>query len=201
VPLPARRQAGFSLIEIIVALLVAIILLAVSMPLFLRAYRWYRLTDEAEQMANILRTTRYQAIRLNKQVNCVIQPYSGGDPTVTLSASMTDASGNVLTSLGTGTMVLFGLNGTLVSVGTVPGGGTPPSNANLGSTVPTALPPTGGTVQFDARGAVISPTGVNIFYMASPAAADAGFRAVVLMTAGSIQIWSIDASGNWQEIR
>ena len=197
VPLPTRRQAGFSLTELIVALLVAVILLAVSMPLFLRAYRWYQLTNAAHQMADILRLTRYQAIRLNKQVNCVVQPYAA-DPTM-MSASMTDASGNALTSLGAATTVLLGPTGNLVASGSVPG--SLPASANLGSTVPVSFSPTGGTIQFDARGAVIAPSGVNVFYLANQGAPDAGYRAVLLMPAGSIQIWSIDSSGNWQEQR
>jgi len=36
------------------------------------------------QMADILRLTRYDAIRLNKQVNCQVQQTYGGDPTLTL---------------------------------------------------------------------------------------------------------------------
>jgi prepilin-type N-terminal cleavage/methylation domain-containing protein len=132
--LPVRRQAGFSLIELVVAVLVAVILLAVALPMFLRAYRSYQLTNASRQVADILRLTRYQAIRLNKPVNCVFQPYSG-DSTMT-SASMTDASGNSLTGIGTGTTVLLGLNGNLVDAGSVPGGGALPGSANLGSTVP-----------------------------------------------------------------
>ena len=49
-------------------------------------------------MADIVRLTRYEAIRLNRIVNCVIQP-DPGDPTMT-HASMTDVSGNPLTGLG-----------------------------------------------------------------------------------------------------
>jgi len=199
VPLPTRRQAGFSLTELVVALLVAMILMAVSMPLFLRAYRWYQLTNAAHQMADILRLTRYEAIRLDKQVNCVVQPYTA-DPTM-MSASMTDASGNALTGIGAATTVLLGSTGSLVASGSVPGSGSLPTGANLGSTVPVSFSPTGGTIQFDARGAVIAPSGVNVFYLANQGAPDAGYRAVLLMPAGSIQIWSIDSSGNWQEQR
>jgi len=199
VPLPARRQAGFSLIELIVALLVAVILLAVALPMFLRAYRSYQLTNASRQVADILRLTRYEAIRLNKQVNCVFQPYSG-DPTM-MSASMTDSVGNALAGIGAATTVLLGVTGNLVAAGSVPGGGALPGSANLGSAVPVSFPPTGGIIQFDARGSVISPAGVNAFYLASQAAPDAGYRAVILMPSGSMEIWSIDSSGNPQELR
>ena len=198
-PLPVRRQAGFSLIELIVAVLVAVILLAISLPIFIRAIRSYQLTNASRQVADILRLTRYEAIRLNKQVNCVFQPYSG-DSTM-MSGSMTDASGNALTGIGSGTTILLGVNGNLVAAGSVPGGGALPGSAHLGSAALTGFPPAGGTIQFDARGSVISPAGVNAFYLASQAAPDAGYRAVVLMPSGSMEIWSIDSSGNPQELR
>jgi prepilin-type N-terminal cleavage/methylation domain-containing protein len=198
VPLPARRRAGFSLIELVVALLVAVILLSVALPMFLRAYRSYQLTNAARQMADILRLTRYQAIRLNAQANCVIQPFPAD--TTMLSASMTDAHGNPLTGLGA-TTVLLGSYGSLVSAGSVPGAGVFPAQAGLNGTTPVGMAPGGGTVQFDARGAVIAPATVSAFYMASAAAPDAGYRAVLLMPSGAIQIWSTDSSGNWQEQR
>jgi prepilin-type N-terminal cleavage/methylation domain-containing protein len=200
VPLPARRQNGFSLAELVVALLVAVILVAVSLPLFLRAYRSYQLSNAARQVADILRLSRYQAIRLNKPVICVFGPFSG-DATMT-SASMTDASGTPLTGLAAATIVL-GSTGNLVASSAVPGNGTFPTQANLGSMVPTSFSPAGGSVKFDARGAVMFPPNVNAyaFYLASAAAPDAGYRAVLLLSAGSMQIWVIDASGNWEEQR
>jgi len=55
-------------------------------------------------------------------------------------------------------------------------------------------------ITFDARGAVTSAN-VNAFYLSSAIAPDAGYRAVLLMTAGSIQIWTADPSGYWQQVR
>jgi prepilin-type N-terminal cleavage/methylation domain-containing protein len=195
--LPGKRQAGFSLTEIVVALAVAVILLAVSLPIFLRAYHSYQLSSAARQLADILRLTRYEAIRLNKQVNCVIQPYSG-DASMT-SASMTDSSGNALTGIGAAT-VLFGISGNLVNQGSVPAVTAMLTASNIGS-MPTQSWPAGVPVKFDARGAVVPPTNVNVFYLASSVAPDAGYRAVLLMPAGAIQIWSGDATGNWEELR
>ena len=60
-------------------------------------------------------------------------------------------------------------------------------------------------VTFDARGAVISGDVnvfyVNVFYLGSTIAPEAGYRAVLLMPAGSIQIWTADPSGYWQQVR
>jgi prepilin-type N-terminal cleavage/methylation domain-containing protein len=193
----ARRDSGFSLTELVVAMAVAMILMAVAMPYFLRAYHFYQLSNAATQMADILRLTRYEAIRLNRSVDCVIQPDSG-NPTMT-RASMTDVNGNALTGVSA-RVTLLGSGGNLIDAGSVPGAGSLPAAAALGATTPTAVPPAGGTLQFDPRGALI-PANITVFYLNSPGSPDSGFRAVLLMPAGSIQIWSGDSAGNWQQTR
>ncbi|HET7106025.1 MAG TPA: GspH/FimT family pseudopilin [Candidatus Acidoferrum sp.] len=193
----ARRVSGFSLAELVVAMAMAMILMAVGLPYFLRAYRSYQLSSAATQMADILRLTRYEAIRLNKVAACLIRP-DPGDPTMT-NASMTDANGNALTGLGS-RVVLLGSGGNLVNPGSVPGASSLPSAAALGATTPTAIPPGGGTVQFDARGAVTSGN-VTVVYLNAAGSPESGYRAVLLMPSGSIQIWTGDSTGSWQQLR
>jgi len=192
-----RRVSGFSLTELVVAMAVAMILMAVGLPYFLRAYRSYQLSNAATQMADILRLTRYEAIRLNRIANCVVRP-DAIDPTMT-NASMTDVNGNALTGLGS-RAVLLGSGGNLVNAGSVPGASSLPAAAALGATTPTAVSPSGSTVQFDARGAVTTGN-VTVVYLNAPGSPESGYRAVLLMPAGSIQIWTGDSSGNWQQMR
>jgi Tfp pilus assembly protein FimT len=189
--------SGFSLTELVVALAVGMVLMAVATPSFLRAYHAYQLTAAATQVADMLRLTRYEAIRLNRQVNCVVQPDTT-DPTMT-QAAMTDKSGNPLTGNGA-RVVLLGSSGNLVDAGSVSGASNLPAAANLGATVPVAVPPAGAIIRFDARGALLSGN-VDVFYLNSPNSTDAGYRAVLLTPAGSIQIWSGDNSGNWLQLR
>jgi prepilin-type N-terminal cleavage/methylation domain-containing protein len=195
----SRRFSGFSLTELVVALAVGLILMAVATPSFLRAYHSYQLNAAATQVADILRLTRYEAIRLNKQVNCVVQPDST-DPTLT-RAFMTDKSGNPLSGISA-RVIMLNNSGNLVAAGSVPGATVLPTTANLGATVPVSVPPAGATIPFDARGSLMSGN-VDVFYLSSPNAPDAGFRAVLMMPAGSIQIWTADttSSGNWQQLR
>jgi type IV fimbrial biogenesis protein FimT len=193
----ARRVSGFSLTELVVAMAVAMILMAVSLPAFLRAYHSYQLNNAATQVADIVRLTRYEAIRLNRTVNCVIRP-DATDPTMT-DASMTDVNGNPLIGVAS-RMIVLGPSGNLVASGSVPGASSLPSLAALGATTPAAVPPAGGTVQFDARGALTAGN-VTVFYLNAPGSPDSGFRAVLLMPAGSIQIWSDDTAGNWHQVR
>ena len=195
-------QPGFSLTELVVTLAVALILMAIGLPAFLRAYHSYQLTNAASQMADILRLTRYEAIRLNKQVNCQIQQGYNGDPTLTLVWADSNPNPNQDQS-GVHDpdekMILFGSSGNLVDPGSVPQTGALLAQAVAGVT-PSAPSPTSGVVTFDARGAVI-PANVNAFYLGSPVAPEAGYRAILLMPAGSIQIWTADATGNWQQVR
>src|ERR1700693_6269338 len=71
--------AGFSLTELVVVLAVAMILMAVGLPSFMRAYHFYQLSSAATQVADMLRLARYDAIRRNMNMNCVFQ-VSGTDP-------------------------------------------------------------------------------------------------------------------------
>jgi type IV fimbrial biogenesis protein FimT len=190
------REYGFSLTELVVTLAVALILMAIGLPAFLRAYHSYLLTNSASQMADILRLSRYEAIRLNKQGNCQIQQTYAGDPTLTLVWADSNHNGQQDTGEK---MILLGSSGNLVDPGTVPGTGSLLSQAVSGVT-PNTPSPTSGVITFDARGAV-TPPNVNAFYLGSAIAPDAGYRAVLLMPAGSIQIWTADPSGYWQQLR
>src|SRR5260221_4500780 len=177
----ARRVSGFSLTELVVAMAVAMILMAVSLPAFLRAYHSYQLNNAATQVADIVRLTRYEAIRLNRTVNCVIRP-DGTDPMMT-DASMTDVKGNALTGMSS-RMIVLGPSGNLVDSGSVTGASSLPSAAALGATTPAAVPPAGGTVQFDAPGPLASGN-VTAFYLNAPRPPPNGFPARLLLPAAS----------------
>ena len=194
-----RRDSGFSLTELVVALAVGLILMGVAMPSFLHAYRSYQLSNAAIQVSDILRLARYEAIRWNKPISCVFQP-NPTDSTM-MQASLQDSNGNPLTGISA-KIILLGPAGNLVDAAVVPGASTLPSAAALGATIPVSVPPAGATLQFDARGALTSGN-VDVFYLNSPGVPDIGYRAVLLMPAGSIQIWTGDSSstGKWQQMR
>jgi Tfp pilus assembly protein FimT len=193
-----KRHAGFSLTELVVAVAVAMILMAIALPAFLRAYHSYELSSAANQVADILRLTRYEAIRLNKPIACIIQPSAEGPGMTNL---WTDSNGNNVMD-PTEKTILLGNTGNLVESGGVPN--TTGLLANAVGAIATTAPPPGGTsIWFDARGALTPPTNenINVFYLASGIAPEAGYRAVLLMPAGSIQVWTGDVTGNWQQVR
>jgi prepilin-type N-terminal cleavage/methylation domain-containing protein len=194
--LSARRQRGFSLTELIVALIVAMILMAIGLPAFLRAYRTYQLNSAARQVADILRLARYEAIRMNTSVQCIVQATGGNPPTTNI---WVDSNGNG-TLDPTEKMILLGAGGNLIDGGSVPGTSSLLASA-VGPMTTNAPSPALSGVWFDARGAVKPPTAVTVYYLSSVLAPDAGYRAVFLAPAGSIQIWASDVTGNWQQLR
>jgi len=179
-------------------LLIAMVLLAIGLPAFLRMWHTIQLSDAANRVADILRLTRYEAIRQNKPIACIIQP-SGANPGMTVM--WVDSNPNTPSTLDpTEQRILLGNGGNLLPAGSVPN--TSGLIAQAVGTVGTTNPSPGGPpVWFDARGAVKPPTSVNVFYLNSLAAPEVGFRAVLLMPAGSLQIWSADTSGNWTVVR
>src|SRR5438309_11911679 len=65
---------GFSMIELVVVLVGILITSAITAPSFMRAYQYYQVSNAATSMANVIKYTRYEAIRLNTPINCVIGP-------------------------------------------------------------------------------------------------------------------------------
>ena len=199
---PVKERAGFSLTELVIALAVAMVLLAAGLPAFLRAYRLYELNNAAREVADILRLARYEAIRLNTPVQCVIQA-SGSNPGYT--NIWVDSNPNLILDPRE-KMVLLDSSGNLVDGGSVPGTSSLISTA-VGSFAVTTPSPTSSGVWFDARGAVKPPTGMNVsatvtvYYLTSALAPDAGYRAVLLMPAGSLEIWAADSTGSWHQLR
>ena len=191
-----RRQSGISLLELVLVLAIAMVLMAVGVPAFLRMYHSIQLTDAANQVGNILRLARYEAIKQNKTIKCIFQPSS-------TNAGMTvfwvDSNQSGIQD-PTEQMILLKNEGNVVNPGSVPNTSGLIGQANLGSIVPYPQVPNGGTIAFDSRGAV-QLLNVNIFYLANANAPEVGFRAVLLMPTGSLQIWSADASGNWTAVR
>ena len=191
-----RRQSGISLLELVLVLGIAMVLLAMGLPAFLRMLHVIQLSSGATQVGDILRQARYAAISQNKSVRCIFQP-SSTNPGMTVFWVDSNWNG---TQDPTEPMVLLTIEGNLVDPASVPNTAGLISLAALGTAGTTPQAPGGGTIAFDARGAV-SPLNVNIFYLGNGNAPEVGFRAVLLMPTGSLQIWSADTSGNWTAVR
>ena len=188
-----NSTSGFSMIELVAVLAVMFVMFAIGVPSFVRAYRTYQLDNTASQVEGILKSTRSSAIRLNTQVNCVIQVAAG-------QTHMWADSNNDGIEQSTEKQILLSGNVNLVAAGVVPN--TAGLAAAIGVPVLTATPLNGVVDRFDGRGAANpAAPAVYVLYVGNTAIPTAGYRAVVLMPSGSIQVWSADSAGNWHQPR
>jgi prepilin-type N-terminal cleavage/methylation domain-containing protein len=183
--IPSR---GFSLVEVVIAMAVILILSAIALPAFVSAYRTYELTDAATQFAGLLKFTRFEAIRLNKTVNCVIQQVASVPPVTNIWAD-SDVDG---VEDPTEKQLLFSGAVNLVPAAAVPNA----AGLAAAAGVPALADGTAIPFGFDRRGAV-NPPQVYAFYLTNLNDTSVGARAVILLPSGSIQIWKADSLGNW----
>jgi prepilin-type N-terminal cleavage/methylation domain-containing protein len=190
----ARKETvpvrGYSVVELLVSLAIISVFAAIVSPSLIRTYRSSQMDDAAGQVAGILKFTRSQAIRRNTTVNCVNN--GGGGTAVMWSDDNGDGVAQntekqiFLGNASTGTA-------TLVAAGSVQNTAGLATAVNAGAL--TAVNPNNGTITFDARGA-LNPPAVNVYYVGTTTY---GFRAVIVLPSGSIQVWSY-GSGTWRQL-
>jgi prepilin-type N-terminal cleavage/methylation domain-containing protein len=190
------HSRGFSMVELVVSLCVLLILTAIAIPSLMRSFRTYQLNDAAARLSDMLKFTRFEAVRRNKQV-CFVMQQSGS--TWVLG---TDSSPNCGTT--------FDVNGkqqVIAGFATILSSGAPSPTAITAALGGAALNPLSGSpvsVTFDARGAIRVGGNVSasvfVFYLGNVGDPEFGYRAVILLPSGSTQIWTAPAGGTWQQV-
>lgn len=197
-----RRSArGFSLVELLVSVIILVILAAIAVPTLLRAYHSYQLGDAASRLSGMMKSTRFSAIRKNTPVGCQIQQ-NGSTWTI-----WTDLDGDGNPTPGEPQILISG------TVQLLDGGSVPPpaeivTAVGVGSPSLNTLSPGNAAVWYDQRGARIfgappnfgGPATVDVVYLGNPSLADVEFRAIVLLPAGTVQVWSAPPGGPWQRV-
>lgn len=190
------RIGGFSMVELAVSLTVLLILSAIAIPSLMRSFRTYQLNDAAARVSDSLKFTRFEAVRLNTQIQFLMQASGTG------WLVGTDSNKNGTVDAKEKQQLIAGF-ATLLSSGAP----SPTAiTAALGGASLTTLSGSVGSVTFDARGAIRN--GINgsvsgsiyVFYIGSLSDPEFGFRAVILLPSGSTQIWSAPNGGAWQQI-
>jgi type II secretory pathway pseudopilin PulG len=197
------RSGGFSMVELAVSMTVLLILTGIAIPSLMRSFRTYQLNDAAARLSDMLKFTRFEAVRRNKPVCFLLQQ----DSTTGAWTFGTDS-----TCIGT-----FDTNGKqqvivgFASILSPSGSPAPPSpasiNAGLCPPLPAACPVTtlnalfgvSNSVRFDGRGAD-SPLTAYIFYIGSATNPEFGYRAVILLPSGATQVWTAPSGGPWQRV-
>lgn len=74
-----RKQQGFTLIELLIVMVIAAIMAMIALPSMSRWIAFRRIASHAEQVANLLRFSRGEAVRLNLPVYiCPVQVKKDG---------------------------------------------------------------------------------------------------------------------------
>jgi type IV fimbrial biogenesis protein FimT len=189
---------GFSMVELVVSLSVMLVLTAIAIPSLMRSLRAYQLNDAATRLSAMLKFARFEAVRQNTQVNFIMQASGTGylvgvdsnhDNTGTL-----DSKEKQELIAGFATLLPSGVAPTPTAI-TAALGGAVLTTVYSGSTA---------TVTFDARGAIrvggTVSSNIFVFYIGSTNDPDPGYRAVILLPAGTTQIWSAPTAGPWQQV-
>jgi type IV fimbrial biogenesis protein FimT len=186
------RIGGFSMVELAVSMTVLLILTAIAIPSLMRSFRTYQLNDAAARLSDMLKFTRFEAVRRNKPVCFLMQ--QNPPPDWVLGTDSACA----------GTLDTNGRQQVITGFASILPAGAPPSSTSITSTLGasgplTTLSSTPGSVTFDARGAV-SPLTAYILYVGSSTNPEFGYRAVILLPSGATQIWTAPSGGPWQRI-
>jgi len=197
-----RRSAaaGFSMVELVVSICVMLILTTLAIPSLLHSLRTYQLNETAARVSDMLKFTRFEAVRRNTQIS--LQVSQSGINWIVWTDSFGAGNGGPIDPRDK-QQLIAGFATLLPAGAPVP----PPTaiTAALGGTAPNTLSGANNTVTFDARGAIRLPGGgisnlVYVFYIGSNGGPDSGYRAVVLLPAGSTQTWTAPSGGPWRRV-
>jgi Tfp pilus assembly protein FimT len=188
----ARRTGGLSVVELVIAVAVILIISAVAIPALTKTVRIYQLNDAANQLAGILKFTRYEAIRRNSPLSCLTTQAASNGPANVWADDNADA-----VEQPTERQILLAGTVTLQAAGAVPNAGALATAVGVGTL--TTVNPSGGSITFDQRGAVVPPA-IYVLYVGNSTSPDTGFRAVIVLPSGSVQVWTY-AGGTtpWQQ--
>jgi type II secretory pathway pseudopilin PulG len=186
---PRSAVAGFSMIELVVSISVMLILTALAVPSLMLSLRTYQLNSAAASVSDVMKYTRFEAVRQNKNMSLLLAPSATGSivwtglPTDTAPS----ATEKQLPIAGFASLVTAGF----------PAG---PNIAGSGALhVLSGAVCTPACFAFDARGAV-SPLQGYVLYIGGINDPDTSYRAIVLLPSGSTQVWSAPAGGPWHQV-
>lgn len=201
VPLRRSPRNGFSLVELVLSLAVLLVITTLAIPVVVRSLQTYQLNATASQLAGMLKFTKFDAIRQNTTVSCQIQQING------VWVVWADSNGDLIPDGAEPQMVISGSN-TLLPSSSVPS--PSPITATLGpgfsSLSWTVLSGSNGSIMYDQRGVVVSYAGgpvsatVYALYLGNPNDPNSGYRAIITLPSGAVQVWTSSSAGNWQRV-
>lgn len=202
---PPRRSPrnGFSLVELVLSLAVLLVITTLAIPVVVRSLQTYQLNSVASQLAGMLKFAKFDAIRQNTAVSCQIV-WSSATSSWTV---WVDSNGNGQPDGAEPQMVIAGSN-TLLPVASVPDTSAISHTLGPGGTsLPwTVLSGSNATMWYDQRGVMVSSVGgpvnntVSVLFLGNPNDPSSGYRAILTLPSGAVQVWTASSAGNWQRV-
>jgi prepilin-type N-terminal cleavage/methylation domain-containing protein len=179
-------EAGFSLIETLATITIALVLFSLALPVLMGAIQNYRLNGMAQQAASLVDLARYSAIRRNMLVSLQQTTQSGN------TVLYVDLNGNGSLDANE-PLVLIPSDMQLANGQSL----TPPTTSmGLGTTLDF-----NDKITFDYRGVVNYPSGVSpapyFIALAYTSQTQYGTRAVTLTPMGQTKMWKAPSGGSW----
>jgi prepilin-type N-terminal cleavage/methylation domain-containing protein len=192
VPLRRSPRNGFSLVELVLSLAVLLVITTLAIPVVVRSLQNYQLNSTVSQLAGMLKYAKFDANRQNTSVNCMIQ--QNGTNWIVWVDSNGDGQPD-----GAEPQMVIGGSFVLLPAGSVPN--PAPNAAILGpgfSTFSWVVHSRSNTsIKYDQRG-VIEAQEVSAVYLGNPNDPNSGYRAIITMPSGAVQVWTSSSAGNWQ---
>jgi len=182
---------GFSLIELVVAVLVALVLSAIAIPSIVTAYSQYRLGTQATLIASHLDLLRFNAVRKNTLLTLYFTTV-GANTVIYIDSNKNGALDPSDPQIMLPTDIL------LIGGGT----GVPPDmpdSGSMGTPYATVIPIPATGISFNANGTVNYPGASKPYLIVLTFASGSkyGYRAVTVTPMGEVRVWTADAGGNW----
>lgn len=177
------------MVELVVSISVLLVLTSLAIPSLMRSLRTYQLNSAAANVSDLMKFTRFEAVRQNRKISFLLKASSPG--WIAWAGPPTDTA-----PLTTEKQLPIGGYASLAASGA-------PAGLNIAGSGPLNVVSTSSCTPacfaFDARGAV-SPLQAYVLYIGSVSDPDPSYRAVVLLPSGSTQMWSAPSAGPWHQV-
>jgi prepilin-type N-terminal cleavage/methylation domain-containing protein len=195
---PRRNpRNGFSLVELVLSLAVLLVITTMAIPVVVRSLQTYQLNATASQLAGMLKFAKFDAIRQNTRVTFMIRPSSGNWNV------WVDSNGDGIHNGAEPEMIISGSQ-TLLVASAAPSPN--PILASLGpggSSLPwMVLSGSDADITFDQRGVLVYPGAATVYalYLGKANDPGSGYRAIITLPSGAVQVWTASSAGDWQRI-
>jgi prepilin-type N-terminal cleavage/methylation domain-containing protein len=189
----SNRKSGFSLIEVVIVLAVALTLVATALPAFFNAINSYRLANTAQGLASLIDLNRFVAVQSNNPVSLRQTTQSGNAFFYIDKNNNSQMDASEQRALLPSDMLIM-----------QPGSGVPgPSATGFPYPTATVFASATSTLTFDARGTMNSCAGaasVCMIIVGAPSRPQSGYRAITVNPMGQIKTWTWSATsggGSW----